>query len=252
MIPFLLAPGMIQGYSAFFSFSVLPDLEDPGYYSDKAVVSRNFVHENIFFTLLAVWGSLYYNEPVREKLQSSIGGQIIECIFIFWPYILIRPIFPITRFKNTGTTRNGRSDKNESFYRIGTLMVKFFYLWAKYFLGFFMNYLAYLNLFTKEQWKFQHGMYLLNLGTVSISIFLHTLRFKKVLPAKLTFSLYLMQIYATFSAIPMAYECFLSHRMLCGLCALGVAANMTRNRKIHAVWCAVMMYFVAYRKDIEW
>ena len=27
--------GMIQGYSAFFSFSVLPDLEDPGYYSDK-------------------------------------------------------------------------------------------------------------------------------------------------------------------------------------------------------------------------
>lgn len=63
-------------------------------------------------------------------------------------------------------------------------------------------------------------MYLLNLGTISkyflasyngdirlglclltqllvpgIAIFLHTLRFKKVLPPKLTFSVYLLQIY---------------------------------------------------------
>ena len=50
--------------------------------------------------------------------------------------------------------------------------------------------------------KFIRGLFLLNVGTVSIFIFLHTLRFKKVLSPKLTFSLYLVHIYLTFVRIP--------------------------------------------------
>lgn len=188
--------GVIQGYSAFFSFKVLPELEDPGYYSDKAVASRSFVHENIFFSMMAVFGSMYYNEEFRHNLKSHRAGQLVEAIFVFFPYILIRSWFPTTRFSNAGKGRMGRTKKNEIFYTIGTKMVKFFYLWAKYFLGFFVNFLVFLEAPTETQWKFLHGLYLLNLGTISIAIFLHTLRFKKVLPAKLTFSIYLLQIYA--------------------------------------------------------
>ena len=220
--------------------------------SYQAVVSRNFVHENIFFTLYSVFGSFYYNHSVRENWKNSFGGQLIELAFIFWPYVAVRLFFPMTRFSNAGNTKKGRTERNERFYTIGTLTVKIFFLWAKYFLGFFVNNLAYLGLYTPAQWKFVHGMFLLNLGTVSISIFLHTLRFKKVLPAKLTFSLYLMQIYATFSAIPLAYDLFLSHRKLCGLSALGLLVNLTRNRTYHGIWCLMMMYFLIYRKDIEW
>jgi hypothetical protein len=44
------------------------------------------------------------------------------------------------------------------------------------------------------------GLLLLNIGTVSLALFLHTLCFKKVLPGRFTFSIYLLQIYATFSA----------------------------------------------------
>jgi hypothetical protein len=188
--------GIIQGYSAFFSFKVLPEAVDPGYYSDKAVASRNFIHENVYYTMMAAFGSIYYNDEWRGKLQSDFFGQFVELLFVFFPYVIFRPFFPVTRFSAAGTGRNGRSKQNELFYTVGTKMVKIFYLWAKYFLGFYVNFMVYLNLLTPTQWKVLHGMYLLNLGTVSIAIFLHTLRFKKILPAKLTFSIYLLQIYA--------------------------------------------------------
>jgi hypothetical protein len=147
--------------------------------------------------MTVVFGSIYYNDAWRKKLQSAIPGQIIEIIFVLFPYILFWPFFLITQFSKARTNLQGRSTKNEAFYCIGTKMVKFFYLWAKYFLGFYINFMVYLGLLTQKEWKFVHGMYLLNLlGTISIAIFLHTLRFKKVLPPRLTFSIYLLQIYA--------------------------------------------------------
>jgi hypothetical protein len=131
-------------------------------------------------------------------------------------------------------------------------MVKFFYLWAKYFLGFFVNFMVFLDILKEDEWKFLHGMFLLNLGTVSISIFLHTLRFKKVLPARLTMTLYLMQIYATFTAVPLAYRMFISHPKLCGVAFAGLLCNMTRNRKIHAAWCFCTMILLTADTGIEW
>eukprot|EP00934_Nitzschia_sp_Nitz4_P007058 Nitzschia sp. Nitz4//scaffold11_size288233//32975//36366//NITZ4_000735-RA/size288233-augustus-gene-0.99-mRNA-1//1//CDS//3329533957//7048//frame0 len=249
---FIALNGVAQGYSALFSFKVLPELDDPGYYSDKAVASRTFVHENVFFSMMAVFGSIYYNDEFRANLKAHWAGRVIEGAFVFFPYIVIRTWFPLTRFSNAGTGRNGRSEQNELFYTIGVKMVKIFYLWAKYFLGFFVNFLVFLEAPTEPQWKVIYGMYLLNLGTISIAIFLHTLRFRKVLPAKLTFSIYLLQIYATFSAIPLAYDMFLAHKVLCGLCFSGIALNMTRSRPLHGVWCCVALYLLTFRDDIEW
>jgi hypothetical protein len=241
----------LQGSSAYFSFKVLPELNDPGYYSDKAVLSRTFVQENIFFTVMAVFGSIYYNETARTILRTSMGGRIVEAIYVFWPFVLIRPWYPITRFSHAGQTYNGRSEKNQYFYEVATMMVKFFYLWAKYFLGFFINFMVYLNLVKEENWSLINGMLLLNAGTVSLSIFLHTLRFKKVLPAKLTMSIYLGQIYLTFTAVPTILRMFQDHPKLCALCFAGLVGNATRNRKIHAVWCGIAMILLT-QTEIEW
>jgi hypothetical protein len=175
---------------------VLPDLDDAGFYSDKAVLSRKFIHENAFYSLFCVFGSVYYHDVLRETLRSSLGGRIVEFIFVFWAYVVIRPFFPITRFNLAGTRHNGRTAENQYFYQVGTTAVKIFYLWAKYFLGFHLNFLVFLGLTTPESFKLIHGLFLLNAGTTSMAIFLHTLRFKKVLPPRFTFSLYLAQIYA--------------------------------------------------------
>jgi hypothetical protein len=241
----------LQGWSAYFSFKVLPELYDPGYYSDKAVLSRSFVHENIFFTTMAVYGSVYYNEANRDILRSNLPGRILELVFIFFPYVIIRPFFPITSFSNAGQTHKGRTERNQRFYEIGTLMVKFFYLWAKYFLGFCLNFCVFLNVVRPEHWKYIHGMLLLNTGTVSLAVFLHTLRFKKVLPAKFTFSLYLVQIYLSFLAVPMICSIFLAHPKLCLLVVTGMMVNMTRVRKLHTVWCGCAAILL-HNRSIDW
>jgi hypothetical protein len=49
--------------------------------------------------------------------------------------------------------------------------------------------------------KWVRGLWLLNAGTVSIAVFLHTMRFKKLLPPRTTFSCYLIMAYASFSGI---------------------------------------------------
>ena len=188
--------GLIQGISAYFSFRVLPDVSDPGYYSDRAVLSRKFVHENIYFSLLTYVGSTMYNDILRENIQSNVFAGAMQYIFVFLPYIMIRPFFPRTKFSGAGQSRAGRSAKNAQFYTIGTLAVKVFYMWGKYFLGFYTNQLVFLGTYTANDMFFIRGLFLLNAGTISISVFLHTLRFKKVLPPKLTFSIYLAQIYA--------------------------------------------------------
>jgi hypothetical protein len=175
----------------------------------------------------------------------------VELIYVFWPYILVRPWFPITRFSNAGKGRAGRSEANERWYEIGTTMVKIFYLWAKYFLGFYINFLVFMDKVTDKQWHLIHGMFLLNVGTISLAIFLHTLRFKKILPPKFTFSLYLVQIYLTFSAIPLAFDMFASHGKLCLLATSGLLANMTRSRPVHGVWCAFAMYLIT-QTTIDW
>lgn len=243
--------GVIQSCSAYFSFKLLPEAEDAGYYSDKAVLSRNFVHENVYFSFLTIFGSLYYHPRARVLIQSSWIGRLLELIFVFFPYIVIRPFFPITRFKNAGTRRKGRSDANQRFYELATYAVKIFYLWAKYFCGFYVNFMVYLNLLTDAHWKFVNGMFLLNVGTVSLAMFLHTLRFRKVLPPRFTFTVYLGQIYATFSGIPLAWEFFKSHPKLGAVVAAGVVCNMTRNRWIHGLWCFAACYLLS-QAEIEW
>jgi hypothetical protein len=105
--------GLIQAQSAYFSFKVLPDLKDAGYYSDKAVLSRKFVHENGCYQLFTVFGSLYYVDSVRAVLQSTFAGRVLESIFVIWPYVLIRPWFPTPRFKDAGTAWRSRTLSEE-------------------------------------------------------------------------------------------------------------------------------------------
>ena len=262
---------MIQAHSAFFSFKVLPDLEDAGYYSDVAVLSRTFVHENTFFQLMSTFGSIYYAPTTLIAPSSNIVlnklGKVVEYLFVFYPYVTIRTWFPRTKFQSSTRT----NAQNKTFYQYGALAIKLFYLWAKYFLGFYINFLVFLGNNEKEQnndqaighysngvdilsyddLKFIRGLFLLNVGTVSIAVFLHTLRFKKVLPPKLAFGFYLTQIYLTFSAIPYLGHLFLRHYKLAFLVLLGMVCNMTRSRTIHAIWCVLCHGLLAH-SNIEW
>ncbi|CAB9504094.1 expressed unknown protein [Seminavis robusta] len=244
--------GVVQAYSAYFSFKVLPKGVDAGYYSDKGVLSRDFIHENAFFQMMCLFGSVYYDSGRRELLRSTLPGKFVEILFIFFPYAIVRPFFPVTSFNKAATRqKNTRSSGLERFYEIGTTMIKIFYLWAKYFLGFHINFMVFLGIVKPQNQMFVHGLYLLNLGTVSLGVFLHTLRFKKILPAWFTFSVYLCQIYATFTALPYAIDVFGTHPKLCLVSLAGFLLNMTRSKKLHACWSVGTMLLLVLA-DIEW
>ena len=243
--------GLLQGVSAYFSFKVLPELADPGYYSDKAVLSRTFIHENTYFSVVTFVGSCMYHDKIRSTLMAHPIGRLLLLVFGYWAYVVVRPFFPITRFSNAGSSMAGRSSRNEAFYRVGTLLVKIFFLWGKYVLGFFLNWVCCLGIGSESDRRAIRGIYLMNLGTVSISVFLHTLRFKKQLPPTLAFSLYLAQIYGTFLGLPYCYDVFFGHKRLLSLAIAGIVINMSRNRAFHAVWCGVCMYLLEF-SDIEW
>ena len=229
---------------------------------------------------MTYFGSVYYG-PSMLQFKHLQGGDdqgtaasiaklmstAVEYTFIFYPYVILRPFFPTTRFKDAGTNATGRSKKNQKFYEMGTTMVKIFYLWSKYFLGFYINFLMFIQFrrgsgsdgsdaggsvsVSYEDMKFIRGLFLLNAGTVSIAVFLHTLRFKKVLPPRLTFSIYITQIYLTFSAIPYLGHLFSQDYKLLCLVLFGMACNMTRSRKIHALWC-ILCHCLLVHSDIQW
>jgi hypothetical protein len=244
--------GVIQGITAYFSFRVLPDIADPGYYSDKAVLSRRFIHENIYFSTVAFVGSCLYNNEIRTKMMANPVGRLIILTFLYWPYVAIRPFFPSTSFSDAGSSMAGRSSKNERFYKIGTMMVKIFYLWGKFILGFFFNWMCYLNIGSHSEQLVIRGVFLMNIGTLSISVFLHTLRFKKVLPPTLTFSIYLGQIYGTFLALPYCINLFLEYKILLSMALLGIGVNFTRSRVLHGVWCGCCMFYIEVWHPYGW
>ncbi|KAL7571400.1 hypothetical protein ACA910_007705 [Epithemia clementina (nom. ined.)] len=251
-LPHLIAlNGAAQAWSAFFSFRVLPDLNDAGYYSDRSVLSRRFIHENAFFQMLAVFGSLYYHDECRAALRSSWPGRVLEYVYTFYPYVLVRPLFPTTRFKDAGYTHKGRSATYQKYYEIATILVKIFFLFAKYFLGFYSLFLIFLDLPTESDWRLLRGCSLLNIGTLSIAIFLHTLRYRRIFPGVMTFSIYLGMIYANIVGVPFVYKIYASHPKLFALCLVGLFCNMTRSRLMHALWCFASMCLLSY-KGIDW
>jgi len=90
--------GFLQACNASYFFSFLPRNADPGYYSDKSVMSYKFLLENIFFSGLLFFAAAYMNDTFYNAMQKV---PFIENLFVFLPYAVIRPFFPKTRFRDS-------------------------------------------------------------------------------------------------------------------------------------------------------
>ena len=56
---------------------------------------------------------------------------------------------------------------------------------------------------------------------------------------------------STFTALPYAFDTFVSHPKLCIVSLAGLLCNMTRSRKVHACWCFCTMILLSFT-SIEW
>jgi hypothetical protein len=217
--------GLLQAITASYYFRFLPKkTKDPGYDSDKGPLSHAFVKENIFFSGLLLWQFVYYSKKLgphnyysqralTEKSDASRSMYvIIEHFFVFLPYF-IRPLFPKTSFRDYIHSTTNKSQKNAWF----TQITKIFYLWAKWYIGFFLNYLRYLNLVNDEHRREIYRLLLFSAFATTISLFLHTLKFKGYIGPKTSFVTYMVsylvssllhQDFGNFVDAPLTFPCF--------------------------------------------
>lgn len=118
------------------TFRFLPNHENSGYFSDKGILSRAFVKENIFYQLQTAFGAIWYTYG-NDVLEQTVIGKLSMIVFVFLPFTVLRPMFPITRFSTTQKTKaRYRSEGMSRFYFTGTELIRYFYLYGKHCMGF--------------------------------------------------------------------------------------------------------------------
>lgn len=213
--------GVIQSLTATYYFSFLPKKVDPGYYSDRSALSYDFVKENIFFAVILMFQWLYYSDRFYPGIKKSITG---EYIFVFFPYFF-RGLVPKSSFRDALNDTRNKSAQNKTFYIIVTWVTKVFYMWAKHYIGFFMNYLRFMGRVSAEQQYHMYFLLIFSACATTISMFLHTLKFKGYIGPKTSYLLYMASYLATFYSFVRIGDVFLKSPDLVLLTLGGMLLN---------------------------
>ena len=98
-------------------------------------------------------------------------------------------------------------------------------------MGMGFNYLFFLDRIPESSMKtWGWPLFLLNTGTVSIAVFLHTLRFKKKLKPRLAHGIYVVMAYMSFMSVPFLCMAMLREPTILLIVCLGIYVNMMRNK----------------------
>eukprot|EP01034_Spumella_vulgaris_P039869 gene39869-49272_t len=242
--------GVLQAFNAVATFTFLPKKQvDPGYYSDKSTMSYRFIYENIFYESILAFQWLYMDKGVYEFLLSNqlIGGAL-EALWVFLPYTCIRePFFPKTHFRDSMNNKDNKSDKNQQFYAIFTQLTAVFYLFAKHYIGYMLNYMRFMNLIPAHMIKSIHYMLVAAQAATTIAMFLHTLKFKGYISGRVSFLLYVFSYSCTVvSWIGMSQVIFLSPELI-AVALVGLLLNRYSNRTSHVYQVLLTVWFFNLR-----
>ena len=169
--------GLVQSIGATLTFTFLPTRQsDPGYYGDKSTLSYSFVKENVYFAGLLLFQWLYMHDRYKIFIMNTLPYSL-ESTLVFLPYAVIRPFFPKTSFRaSLSLNDKNKTDKNRNFFIIVTWITKIFYVWAKHYIGFFLNYARFLDRIPAYTIRHIYFMLIMSSAATTISMFLHTLK----------------------------------------------------------------------------
>jgi len=233
--------GVFQTVVAIFTFTFLPKRNaDSGYFSDKGTLTYPFVKENLFFAAILCFQWFYYNDNLYPFIKYAYP---LEYLFVFLPYNF-RFLTAKTRIRDALSNIPNRStEQNQTFYFYMTWLTKLFYIWAKHYIGFFLNYLRFQNKATPDH---QYGVFLLLIAAcfaTTIAMFLHTLRFRKYLPPRVSFLTYVVAYLSTFIGYAMVFPVFLQHATLFWITLIGLVINLISLRGFCMYQIGVMLAF---------
>jgi len=232
--------GVIQTIVAIYTFTFLPKTQvNPGYYNDKTTMSYPFIKENLFFTGLLCFQWLYYNDRLYQPFWKVFFP--LEYLFVFLPYVF-RFLFPKTRFRD-GIAALKKEKANYSFYYYLTYLTKIFYIWAKHYIGFFLNYLRFINGATAYDQKCVYMLLISACFATTIAMFLHTLRFKRYVQGTTSFGTYVVAYLSTFVGYGLIFHVFFAHPLLFAITLVGLVLNLINLRLFDVYQICVMLSF---------
>lgn len=232
--------GIIQTVVACRTFTFLPNAtgKEQGYYTANKVMSYDFILENFYFAGLLLCQSIYL--CFAKAITSNPIYIPFEVFFVFLPYYTVRGYFPKSSFRDT-TTKT--TDKDVQRY---AMVVKVFFVIAKHFSGYYINYLCFLGYLGPDpvmDWQLVRFLFITGGWGTTIAMFLQTLKFKKYinnLTAQILYAGSFPFFYACYAAL---FYVALDHVWITALTAVGLAMNFA-PRNVGIAWqcfmCAVL------------
>ncbi|KAH8072338.1 hypothetical protein JL721_3604 [Aureococcus anophagefferens] len=173
-------------------------------------------------------------------------------------YTCVAPFFPPARPRNSQTSfrdslrggdgRKGNvSARNATFFRVQTWVTKVFYVFAKHFIGYFLNYARFLDRLDAAEIRHVHLMLVFSCFATTISMFLHTLKFKGYMGPRTAFLVYQASYLATFYSWYKLAPTVAKSPDLVAATLAGVAVNFMGRNAIRAYQAAVAVALFARR-----
>ncbi|KAI9337898.1 hypothetical protein DFJ73DRAFT_848603 [Zopfochytrium polystomum] len=189
------ATGLFQSITAVYTFTFLPKkAKDGGYFGDKSILSYPFIIENSFYAMILFFQWTYYDDTLFKYISGSV---VIEQAIVFFPYVL-RTQWPKTSFRDSYDNKRNRSAARDLFFSVAITVTKMFYIWAKHYIGYFLNYARFMNRMNDEEIQYIYYILVFSSFATTISIFLQTLKFKKYIGARTSFVTYFLSYFGTF------------------------------------------------------
>jgi len=215
--------GVIQSFTAMYYFSFLPKKQkNPGYTTATSTLSYSFVKENAFYSLILLFAWLYTNDATYPLLKYTWP---VEALFVFLPYTW-RRLFPKTSFRDSFESTARTKGWLRYYFFAATWLTKAFYLWAKHYIGFYLNYLRFFNLVTPQDQRELYLLYIFSGFATTVALFLHTLRFKRYLPPQVSFTIYVASYLCTFYSYAQVAHVFVAYWGLTAVTFGGLLVNL--------------------------
>lgn len=230
--------GIIQSIIACRTFTFLPSAKEDvqGYYHATKVMSYDFILENVYFAGLLLFQSWYV--IFNKTMRTHIWFLPIELLGVFFPYHTIRGFFPKSSFRHS--TKDGKN-------RFASV-TKVFYVTAKHFSGFFVNYMLFLGCLGEnpiQEWSMTRRLFILGGWGTTIAMFLQTLKFKGYISPRVAMLLYTGSFPLFWSIYVVLFvTCCMEHMWLAALTLVGIAINFgpwTLQLVYQAFVCAVCL-----------
>ena len=184
-------------------------------------------------------------------IGTSIIFMPIMVFFVFY----LRDFWPSSRISASLKNSKNKSDGNRLTLLISTYAIKVFYLFAKHFIGTFPLYLIFLNRLSKDDQQLMYGVQVLSAYASTISIFIHTLKFKRYIgPITAMIAYDIIIPWFAYCYYNMGYVILrnLDVAMLCGVALVLNLAPSFYRIKPWLVWqiCVAYMFYTEY--DFSW